>query len=325
MRGIDPLVERFDFAARHAEAVNERLQRVSDEVETRRVRWYGQIIQNYLDDEPDKLATFIAFNAMFAFMPVILTLAIGLAMLLQLVTSPDEFSSNEMTLELPEIIADPVNQIMLQSSQGLLGVGLVTLVVLFWGGTRLYNSLDLAFAQIYRTRRRVWVKRKMVGMIMVPALALTLVVAALVLPLVLALILIPLGEVVDVVPGLSVYITAIVVLYICGFIMMSIAYKAIPVHSPSLRSSVPGAATAAFLFMVLALVSPLYLRFFGGYNLYGAVFGLILTMMFWFYLAAQIIIIGAEINAYLEGRRGDAGSNDAAPGNHRDEPRQYQP
>jgi len=310
--GPESLTERFAFTARHSDAINERIERVSDEVATRRTRWYGRIIQNYLNDDPDRLATFIAFNAMFAFMPVILTLAIGVALLLQLFTSADGFAEHEYTLNLPEVIADPVKQIMLQSSEGLLGVGVVTVVVLFWGGTRLYNSLDLAFAHIYRTKRRFWIKRKLFGMVIVPTLALTLVLTALVLPLILALVLIPLGALFDVVPGVGAYLPAILLLYVIGFAMLSVAYKAIPTHSPSFRSALPGAAVAALLFMLLALISPIYLRFFGGYNLYGAVFGLILTMMFWFYIAAQIIIIGAEINAYLEGRRDEDGHAEVA-------------
>ncbi len=48
-------------------------------------------------------------------------------------------------------------------------------------------------------------------------------------------------------------------------------------------------------------IFPVYRRLLGGHSVYGAVFGLILTMMFWFYLAAKFII-RAEINAYREGR-----------------------
>ncbi len=309
---INALSERFDIAARPAEAVNERIEVLSEEMRMRKGRWYGRLFQNYISDDPDGLATFIAFNAMFAFMPVILTLAIILALVLRLFTTADEVASNELTLELPMAISEPVRQVMVQSSEGILGIGIVTLAVLFWGGTRFYNSLDLAFARIYRTQRRPWVTRKLAGMIMVPLLSFAIVLSALIVPAVVSLLLLPLAALADFGPSLSFYVGAVLIFYTFGFLMMILAYKMIPVHSPTFRAALPGAAVAALLFMLLALSFPIYLRYFDSYSIYGAVFGLILAMMLWFYLAAQTIVIGAEINAFFEGRRSDASAPDAS-------------
>ncbi len=301
---VDRYADKFDVVAAHSDHINERIRLITGEVERRQGAWYSRLLQNYFEDDPDGLATFIAFNAMFSFMPILMALAVIITLLFKTFgIFEDQVAENFLTGTVPDPIADPINEIMSQSSEGLVGIGLITIVVLFWGGTRLYNSLDRAFARIYLTPRRPWVTRKAVGMIMVPVLALTIVIATLITSMILGLLFLPIDSWVETDIGIQNYVLLVASIYVLAFIMMMMAYTIVPVHRPGFRHALPGAAIAALALMLLSTIFPIYLTFFDTYSLYGAVFGFILTMMLWFYLASQIIVIGAEINAFREGRR----------------------
>ncbi len=77
------------------------------------------------------MATFIASNAMLAFMPAVLSMAIGFALLLNWVSSAEEVANGQLIVDLPTPIAEPVEKIMFQSTQGLVSAVVVTLGVLF--------------------------------------------------------------------------------------------------------------------------------------------------------------------------------------------------
>jgi hypothetical protein len=54
------------------------------------------------------------------------------------------------------------------------------------------------------------------------------------------------------------------------------------------------------LFFIILQVFPLYLALFGkGFQAYAA-FGVFLLMMFWVYLLGIVLVLGAELNAFLE-------------------------
>jgi uncharacterized BrkB/YihY/UPF0761 family membrane protein len=70
--------------------------------------------------------------------------------------------------------------------------------------------------------------------------------------------------------------------------------------STTFRQVLPGALLAAALFFVLLQVFPLYTTLFGqGFATYAA-FGVFLLLMFWTYLLGIVLVLGAELNAFLE-------------------------
>jgi uncharacterized BrkB/YihY/UPF0761 family membrane protein len=77
-------------------------------------------------------------------------------------------------------------------------------------------------------------------------------------------------------------------------------YRVLPNKRQAWPRALPGALLATALLLVILQVFPLYLTFFGqGFEVY-AVFGIFLLLMFWLYLLGLVLVLGAELNAFLE-------------------------
>jgi hypothetical protein len=62
---------------------------------------------------------------------------------------------------------------------------------------------------------------------------------------------------------------------------------------------VPGALLASVLLLLLTQVFPLYVALFPPNHAY-AFFGVFLVLTFWLYLLGMVLVLGAELNAFLE-------------------------
>jgi membrane protein len=63
-----------------------------------------------------------------------------------------------------------------------------------------------------------------------------------------------------------------------------------------------GGVVATVLWVVASLAFSFYVSHFGNYNkTYGALAGVII-LMFWLYLSAFVVLVGAELNAQLDRR-----------------------
>jgi hypothetical protein len=78
-------------------------------------------------------------------------------------------------------------------------------------------------------------------------------------------------------------------------------YRFVPHRTFSVRDVVPGALIAGVLIEILTLAFPLYARIAGGFNTYGAQFGLFFLLATWFYLLSQLILLGAVLNKFRLG------------------------
>ena len=77
-------------------------------------------------------------------------------------------------------------------------------------------------------------------------------------------------------------------------------YKALPNRRASLKSQVPGAVLTAIAWSVFSFGFSIYFTFFPNFsNMYGILTTIILIML-WMYICMNIVLFGAEINAYYE-------------------------
>jgi membrane protein len=82
-------------------------------------------------------------------------------------------------------------------------------------------------------------------------------------------------------------------------LMFLALYTVVPNCRLTPRDVWPGAVLAGVLFVLLSQLFPLYLWLFGGsYAVYQAL-GLSLLLMTWFHFLAMILVVGAELNAFL--------------------------
>jgi membrane protein len=82
-------------------------------------------------------------------------------------------------------------------------------------------------------------------------------------------------------------------------LMFLAVYTVVPNCRLTLWDVWPGAVLAGVLFVLLSQAFPFYLWLFGGsYAVYQAL-GLSLLLMTWFHFLALILVVGAELNAFL--------------------------
>ena len=87
-----------------------------------------------------------------------------------------------------------------------------------------------------------------------------------------------------------------------AFLMFLALYRVVPNVPLGLADVWRGAVVAGVLFLLLNQAFPLYFRILGGGYAAYKTLGLFLLLMTWFYFLAMILVIGAELNAFLSGR-----------------------
>ena len=109
-------------------------------------------------------------------------------------------------------------------------------------------------------------------------------------------------------PGTSrtIFPYAWVLSFVIGAVVMVmllvLLYRFVPNRTFSMRDVLPGALLAGVLIEALSLGFPLYARFAGSFNTYGAQFGLFFVLATWLYLLSQLLLLGAVYNRFRLGQ-----------------------
>lgn len=84
------------------------------------------------------------------------------------------------------------------------------------------------------------------------------------------------------------------------FVIFTLIYKFVPNNKSKIRNQFPGAAIASISWGLISYAFSIYLNVFKGFSImYGSLTTIILIMM-WLYACMYMILIGAEINKYIE-------------------------
>ena len=84
------------------------------------------------------------------------------------------------------------------------------------------------------------------------------------------------------------------------FFIFLVLYKVLPNRKATFKSQVPGAFITAVAWSLFSYFFSLYFDFFPGFsNMYGSLTALIAVML-WIYVCMNLVLYGAEINAYFE-------------------------
>ena len=167
-------------------------------------------------------------------------------------------------------------------------LGFVSLVGLVWSASGIFATMEFALRQIFGTRRRNMLRQKLMGFLMMMLLVVALGVtvganaaAAYLSPY------IPDAWVLSFVIGAAVMV-----------VLLALLYLFVPNRKFTLREVLPGALLAGILIEALALGFPLYARFAGSFNTYGAQFGLFFLLATWLYFLSQLLLLGAVYNQF---------------------------
>ena len=84
------------------------------------------------------------------------------------------------------------------------------------------------------------------------------------------------------------------------FVVFLVLYKVLPNRKATFKSQLPGAFIIAMAWLIFSYGFSLYFEFFPNFgNMYGSLTALIMVML-WLYVCMNLILYGAEINAYFE-------------------------
>src|SRR6202521_5651071 len=170
-------------------------------------------------------------------------------------------------------------------------MGLVSLGGLIWSASGIFATMEFALTQIFGTKQRNMLRQKLMGLVMMVLLviALGITVASNSVAAYLSRYL-PFAWVLSFLIGAAVMVTLLVLLY-----------RFVPNRTFKVRDVLPGALLAGVLIETLSLGFPLYARFAGSFNTYGAQFGLFFLLATWLYLLSELLLLGAVYNRFRLG------------------------
>jgi membrane protein len=266
------------------------------------------VITAFGESQASNYAAALAFSAFLAMFPMILGALsiIGLA-----IRDPGtEARFQSLILQLFPGSAQPeLQHAILGVKQSAGWLALASLGGLVWSASGIFATMEFALTQIFGTKQRDMPRQKLMGFVMMLILvvALGITVAANSASGYLSQY-IPFAWVLSFVIGAAVMVLLLVLLD-----------RFVPNRTFSLREVLPGAVLAGVLIEALSLAFPLYTRFAGSFNSYGAQFGLFFLIATWLYLLSELLLLGAVFNRFRLGQPATKGLI-ASPGDESHEP-----
>ncbi len=185
---------------------------------------------------------------------------------------------------------------------GVLGV--IGFLSLLWTGSNLFGTMEHVFDRFYAAEQRSFIRARLVALMMTVIFVVLLIVAvganaagALVADLAEWIFSRPLNAVAATV-GL---VIGWLVTLASGFLLFFSIFKIVPNAPLSMKQVWKGALASAVAFLLLNQLFPIYLQLLGGGFQAYKTFGLFLLLMTFFYFLALIVVLGAEVNAFING------------------------
>src|ERR1700694_1345954 len=257
----------------------------------------GRVIRKFLEDQAPNWAALIAWNALFAMFPIVIFAASLLGFALRLFGEANDAVYKTIFTVIPGDTTELLKAVGgVKSQSGVLFI--VGLVGLLWGGSALFGAIEQAFAVIYHTKPRDFLRQRLIafGMVFLFTILVGIAVATSAL--------LPALKHIQGIPGFlqsgaAGFILQVLVGITAGFLLFGSIYYVIPNRKQQFRKVVPGALVAGILFELVTLLFPLYLSINRGINQYGATFGLIFLLMTFFFFLGLITMIGVEVNSVI--------------------------
>jgi membrane protein len=257
-----------------------------------------RVIKRYLDAQGTNWGTLIAWNALFAFFPIVLVTITVLGLVLQ---DPGTKQSieHQIATAFPNCRQSSHCEIIdaLDSFKERTGVfAIIGFAGLFWSGSALFGAMDQGLSALSGCKPRDFLPQKLMSFGMI------LLFTVLTVPLILSGSLLGLLERLPLVPtvfriGPVSLLLQIGLGILDAMLLFTAIYYIVPHRRQRLRQVLPGALVAAALFEGFTLVFPLYFRISGGFAAYGQTFALFFLLLFYFFVLGQIVMIGGAVNA----------------------------
>lgn len=186
---------------------------------------------------------------------------------------------------------------LLNNYQGIMGI--LSLGFLVWAGTRLSDALVGVFGIIWRTGRRPYTKKKLVGFLMIVVIGMLFLLTTFV-QLGFNTLWASLFETKGVDYYLGVSLAKPIIGFLINFLLFLFIYRVVPGKKSSVKHCAAGAVLAAVLFLGSQYILLLYINFVEEMpRVYGSLASGIIVML-WMQLTGMVIFYGAELVYVLE-------------------------
>lgn len=258
----------------------------------------GRVARKFSEDQSPNWAVLIAWNALFAMFPMLLAMAALLGFALGFAGFSSKVFYNGILTAVPDSARKTVLDALggVQHQKGLLSI--VGLAGLLWGGAALFGAMEQAFAVIYHTKPRDFIRQKVLGFGMIFAFTILAGIAVATSSLLPALKRIP-NLPTLLTHGVVAFLLQVVIGVLAGFVLFALIYFVVPNRRQEWGQVWPGALVSGVLFELITLLFPLYLQVNKGINQYGKTFGLFFLLLTFFFFVGLITMLGVEVNSQL--------------------------
>lgn len=257
-------------------------------------RVVGRTVRLYYDDDCGTFAAAIAYHALFSLVPLaLITLSV-----LGLIVDQDrivQFVYDQVPLRESENVQQNVDQIVSQA-RGISVAGLsFGAILLAWSGTAIFSAVRKGLNATYSSRLgRSYITGKLIDLLLIMAFGLLVLVSVIATAIVQVVV-----ERADltgfnVTLGLRLGTTAATAAV--TFVLFAMLYRYVPTLRPRWMEALPGALFATILFEALKNIAAMLLAaapFTTNTAIYAG-FSTAFAFLFWMYLNASILLLGAE-------------------------------
>jgi membrane protein len=256
----------------------------------------GLFLKKVMADEAPNLAALLAWGTLSALLPLLLGVLSVAGIILRDQQRLDDLYNTLLVL-VPQQSAGPIVDALKSVREASAApIGIIALLLLVFSGSSFFSNMASVFDQAYHVPSRNFVMQRAVSLVMLIVTTLLLVISTLAaglgsivgnVPLGL-----PIGPILARLVGWSVSILS-------AFVLFLLIYKILPNVKQGWRDVLPGSILSSVLLFAISQIFPLYMAFFPPNQAY-AVFGVFLVFTFWLYLLGFVLVLGAELNAFLQ-------------------------
>ena len=250
-------------------------------------------------DDIFALASQLAYHLMLSFFPFLIFLVTLIGFI--------KLNSNEVLDGLQRILptavfeltSTTIEEVINSQHTGLLGVSVILTI---WSASSAFRGVTKGVNKTYNIQEnRSFIKRAMIGMISVVALALAIISTLLMLVFggLIGEILnkyLPFAYVIDFIWNILRYVIVIVMM----IIIFAMIYKLTPAKRIKFKNVLPGAIVSTIGWLVVSLGFSFYVNNFSHYSrFYGSIWT-VFVLMIWLFITSIVFIFGVELNSILE-------------------------
>lgn len=263
----------------------------------------GKAAVRYTRDDGGAMAGYIAYTSLLAVFPFLI-FATALAGLMIGPAESDRIVSGLFEL-LPEHIALTLKPVAIEvMGQPRGGVLTLSAIGAIWVASSGFEAFRIAFDRAYDAtdRRPFWITRGLAIIFVLLSTIVFMVLGLIIIAGPLILFIARKNLALDIPIGIDTLRYAVAAVILSAFLL--ILHRVLPARRLKFSELWPGVIVTGLILLAAASLFSVYLRFAPNYAVtYGALAGVILTLIF-FYVAGAAIIYGAQINAALNAERG---------------------